>query len=103
MAELIAILVVLWLLGIISVPWLTMPHFPSLNILGFHLTITNLLVLGILIWIAASLGGPLRQIVWVLVVLWILSALGIIAIGGLSNLLVVGIVVGLVLSLLQKG
>lgn len=102
MVELIAILVVLWLLGIIAIPWLAMPRFPSLNLLGFDLTITNLLVLVILIWIAASLGGPLRQIVWVLVVLWILSALGVIAIGGLSNLLVIGIGVGLVLALIQK-
>ena len=102
MGELIAILVVLWLLGIINIPFLMKPHFPSLNILGFNLTIEKLLILGVLIWIASSLGGPLRQIVWVLVVLWILSALGIIAIGGLSNLLVIGVVVGLILSLVQK-
>lgn len=102
MAELIAILVVLWLLGIISIPWLVRPHFPPLNILGLDLTIEKILVIGILIWIASSLGGPFRQIVWVLVVLWILSALGIIVVGGLSNLLVIAIVVGLVLSLVQK-
>lgn len=101
MGELIAILVVLWLTGIISVPWLARPEFPSLNLLGFNLTIEKLLILVVIVWIASSLGGPLRQIVWVLVVLWILSALGIIAIGGLSNLIVVGIVVGLVLSLVQ--
>lgn len=93
---------VLWLLGIINIPWLVMPNFPSLNILGFDITIQNLLIIGILIWIASSLGGPFRQIVWVLVVLWILSALGVIAVGGLGNLLVIGIVVGLVLSLVQR-
>lgn len=102
MAELIGILVVLWLLGIINIPWLMKPNFPAINILGFELTIEKLLVLGLLIWIASSLGGPLRQIVWVLVILWILSALGIIAIGGLSNLLVIGVVVGLIMSLVQK-
>lgn len=102
MAELIAILVVLWLLGIIGIPWLARPHFPFLNILGFNFTIEKLLVIALLIWIASSLGGPFRQIVWVLVVLWILSTLGIIAIGGLSNLIVIGIVTGLVLSLIQS-
>lgn len=102
MAELIAILVVLWLTGVISVPWLMRPHFPSFNLFGFHVTIENLLILAAIVWVASSLGGPFRQIVWVLVVLWILSTLGIIAIGGLSNLLVIGIVVGLVLSLVQK-
>ena|SRR3989339_398258 len=102
MAELLAILVVLWLTGIVSVPWLAKPHFPSLDILGFQLTIEKLLILVIVIWIASSLGGPFRQIVWVLVVLWILSTLGIIAISGLSNLLVIGIVVGLILAMVQK-
>ena len=101
MAELVAILVVLWILGIIRVPWLALPHFPSLNILGFNLTIEKLVVIGILVWIASSLGGPLRQIVWVLVVLWTLSVLGIITVGGLGNLLMIGIVVGLVLSVVQ--
>jgi hypothetical protein len=102
MAELIAIVVVLWLLGIVKMPWLTMPHFPSLNFLGLHLTIQTLLIIAIFVWIASSLGGPFRQIVWVLVVLWILSALGVIVIGGLSNIIVIAIVVGLVLSLVQK-
>lgn len=102
MAELIAIIIVLWLLGIISIPWLTIPNFPSLNILGFELTIEKLLIIVILVWIASSVGGPIRQIVWVLVILWILTALGIIAIGGLSNLLVIGIVIGLILALVQK-
>lgn len=102
MTELIAIIVVLWLLGIIRIPWLMMPDFPSFNILGFDLTIQKLIIIAILVWIASSLGGPFRQIIWVLVLLWILSALGIIAISGLGNLLVIGIVIGLVLSLVQK-
>lgn len=102
MAELVAVLVVLWLLGIINIPWLEMPHFPTLNILGFSLTIEKLLVIIALVWIASSLGGVIGKVVWVLVVLWLLSTLGIIAVGGLSNLLVIGVVVGIVLSLLQK-
>lgn len=102
MGELIAIIAVLWLLGIIQIPWLMKPSFPSLNFLGFNLTIETLLVIIILIWIASSVGGPIRQIVWVLVILWILSALGIIAFGGFANLLVIGILIGLVLALVQK-
>lgn len=102
MAELVAIVVVLWLLGIIKIPFLMMPHFPTLNILGFTLTIKTLLIIAAFVWIASSLGGVIGKIVWVLVVLWLLSALGIIAIGGFSNLLVIGIVVGIVLSLVQK-
>jgi len=102
MTELIAIVVVLWLLGLVKIPFLMRPHFPTLDLFGFSLTIETLLVIGVLIWIASSLGGVIRHVVWVLVVLWILTKLGIIAVGGLSNLLVIGIVVGVVLALFKK-
>lgn len=102
MAEFLAIIIILWLTGIIAVPWLVKPHFPTLNLLGIHLTLENLLVAIVLVWILQAVGGPFRQIMWALVILWILSALGIIAIGGFGNLIMIGIVVGLVLSLVQK-
>lgn len=102
MAELVAILVVLWLAGVVKIPWLMRPNFPTLDILGLHISLGNVLVLILLLWILSSLGGPLRQIIWAVVILWLLSALGVIAIGGLSNLLIIGIVVGLVLSIVQR-
>lgn len=102
MAELIAIVVVLWLLGIVNVPWLMRPHFPTLQIMGYPVTIETIIVIIALVWIASSLGGVIGKIVWVLVLLWLLSVLGVITVGGLSNLLVIGVVVGIVLSLVQK-
>jgi len=102
MAEIIAIIVVLWLLGIIKIPFLMMPHFPTLNIFGFSLTIEKILIMAAFVWIASSLGGLIGKIVWVLVVLWLLSTLGVIVISGLSNLLVIGVVVGILLSLFKK-
>lgn len=102
MGEFVAILVILWLSGVVKVPWLLRPNFPSINLLGLTISLENLLILAILLWILSSLGDPFRQIIWVIVILFLLSALGIIAVGGLSKLLVIGIVVGLVLSMIQK-
>jgi hypothetical protein len=102
MAEIIAIVVVLWLLGIIHIPWMTMPHFPVLSILGYSLTIQRLLIIGILIWLGMSIGSPFRQMLWVFFILWLLSTLGIIGSIGMMTLVVMSIVAGLILSVVQK-
>jgi hypothetical protein len=102
MAEIIAIVVALWLQGIINIPWLTMPNFPVFSILGYSLTIQRLLIIIIVVWLAMSIGSPFRQMIWVFLILWLLSTLGIITIGGMGLLIVVSIVVGLVLSMVQK-
>ncbi len=49
-----------------------------------------------------SLPSPLRQIVYVLVILWLLSTFGLIAVAGLSNFFVLALIIGLVISLFQS-
>ena len=102
MVEIIAIVVGLWLLGIIKIPWLMMPRFPVLSIMGYSLTIEQLLILGIVVWLAMSLGSPFRQMIWVFSILWLLSILGIVIVGGMGTLILISIVVGLILSAVQK-
>lgn len=102
MAEIIAVVVALWLLGIVNIPWLTMPNFPVFSILGYSLTIQRLLIIIIVVWLAMSIGSPFRQMIWVFFILWLLSTLGIITIGGMGLMIIVSVVVGLVLSIVQK-
>lgn len=102
MVEIIAIVVALWLLGVINIPWMMMPHFPVLSILGYSLTIQRLLIIGILIWLGSSLGYPFRQMLWVFFILWLLSTLGVITTLAMGPMIVVAIVVGLILSVVQK-
>ena len=102
MVEIIAIVVALWLLGLINIPWLTMPHFPVFSVLGYSVTIQRLLIFGIVIWLASSLGSPFRQMLWVFFILWLLSTLGIIGSIAMGTLILVSIVVGLILSVVQK-
>lgn len=102
MVEIIAIVVGLWLLGVIKIPWLVMPQFPVFSILGYSITIQRLLIIGILVWLGTSMGSPFRQMLWTFFILWLLSTLGIITIGGMGAMIVVSIVVGLILSMIQK-
>jgi|SRR3989339_710478 len=102
MVEIIAIVVVLWLLGVINIPWMVMPHFPVFSILGYSMTIQRLLIIGILIWLGMSIGSPFRQMLWVFFILWLLSTLGLIGSMAMATLIVVSVVVGLVLSVVQK-
>jgi hypothetical protein len=102
MAEIIATVVGLWLLGIIKIPWLTMPHFPVFSILGYSITIQRLLIFGLLIWLGSSLGSPFRQMLWVFFILWLLSTFGIIGSLAMGTLVVASIVIGLILSVVQK-
>jgi len=102
MVEIIAIVVVLWLLGIVSIPWMAMPHFPVFSILGYSVTIQRLLIIGILIWLGSSLGSPFRQMLWVFFILWLLSTLGVITSLAMGPMIVVAVVVGLILSVVQR-
>lgn len=102
MAEIIAIVVALWLLGIINIPSLVMPSFPVLNLLGYSLTLPKLLLFILFSYLALHLGSPFRQIVWVFFVLWLLSILGLITVGGMVKLLIISLVVGLILALVQR-
>jgi hypothetical protein len=102
MVEIIAIVVGLWLLGVINIPWMTMPHFPVFSVLGYSITIQRLLIIGILIWLGSSLGSPFRQMLWTFFILWLLSTIGIIGSMAMATLIVVSVVVGLILSVVQR-
>lgn len=90
------ILVALWLLGYIHIGSVFVPDWILFHINGVPITLWNILILLVLGWIIGILPFPLKQIAGVLLFLWILSTLGIVAITGLSNILVLIFIVGLV-------
>lgn len=96
---LIIVLLVLYFFGYITIPGIYIPN-PLLFTFGGHdVTLLTLLIFLAIMWAIEVLPSPLRQIAMVLVLLWILSTLGFIALAGLSNILVVAILIGLVISL----
>lgn len=93
-------LIVLWALGYVTVPFFNL-H--SLNVSLFRLagrtiTLLDILIFIVVMWAIEVLPPPLRQIVMVLVLFWVLSTLGVIAVAGLSQILIIAIIVGLVLA-----
>ncbi len=98
----LVVLLLLWLLGFVQIPWLVFHNRVLFNVLGHNVTLWELLMFLVVAWAMESLPDPLRQIAFVLVIVWLLSVLGIISIAGLSNLLIVALLIGLALAIFQK-
>lgn len=70
---------------------------PLFVINGQTITLWNILILMVVGWLLGLLPSPFREIAGVILVLWVLSVLGILSfIPGLSNILVLVIILGLV-------
>lgn len=95
----LAVIFVLWLLGFIQIDFLANV---LTNINGRDISVKEVLLFFLIIWLIGLLQRPFREIVSVLFVLWILSTLGIIAIAGIGNLLVLAVVVGAVVFLIRR-
>jgi hypothetical protein len=97
---LLVVLIVLWVLGFLPTG-VNIPNISFFTINGHDITLLNLLALIVISWIVGLLPSPFRLIASVLLVLWVLSVLGIFAFAGLSQWLVLTIIVGLVFYLLR--
>jgi len=97
----VIILIVLWFLGYFPVASLNIPDITLLTLNGQQITLWNILILAVIIWAIGILPSPFREIASVLLVIWILSVLGILAIAGLSSMIVIAIIIGLVIFLLK--
>jgi len=102
MGAILVILIILWILGYIHIPGIPLLHQEIFRVAGHGISIWNILIVLVVMWAIESLPSPLRQIAYVLAVLWVLSLVGIIAISGLSNILVFALIIGLIVSLFHK-
>jgi hypothetical protein len=100
---LLIVLVVLWLTGNLTIPGVVIPDFLLFNINGHPITLWNVITFLVIVWILGLLPHPFKEIAGVLLILWVLSLLGIIAIAGLTNLIVIGIIVGIVAAIMKDG
>lgn len=98
---LLIILVILWFFGYIRIPWLVIPRFPLFELNGRIITFYDLLIFIIAVWVISFLPSPLREIAGVLLILWILATFGILAIAGLSQIILIALIVGIALSLFR--
>ncbi|MBI2596352.1 hypothetical protein HYW46_06485 [Candidatus Daviesbacteria bacterium] len=96
---LLVILIILWFVGYLSVGAFPIPDLILFNINGQPITLWNILILLVISSVIGVLPSPFKEIAGVLFILWVLSVLGILAFGGLSSMLVIAIIVGLILYL----
>jgi hypothetical protein len=102
LGALLVLLIVLWFLGYIHVSGIHIPDLTLFTINGQAITFVKLLIALVIMAVIGALPTPLREIAMILFVLWILATLGIIAVTGLSNILIIALIVGIGLSLLKK-
>jgi hypothetical protein len=98
----LAVFIVLWLLGAVQINGFTLPHLSLFTVNNHVVTLANLLLMLATIWLIDLLPSPFRQIAALLLLLYVLSILGVIAIAGFSNIIAVAIIVGVVIALFQK-
>jgi hypothetical protein len=99
----LAILVILFLLWLMGYGPFQVLHIILFRFNNFAVSIWDILIFMVLIWLVTSLPSPFRQIAVVFILIWILSLLGVIAVTGLSSILVIAIIVGVLLYVITGG
>lgn len=94
-------LVLLFALGYVDINSLPLINTTLITIFGRTITIYDLLVFLLMIWVVDLLPRPFRELAGVVLILWLLSFFGIVAIAGLSNILVLALIVGIIFYLIK--
>lgn len=91
------LLIIFWFLGYGPIEAL---NIPLLTIRGQVIDLWDLVIFGLIMWLLGLLPSPFRQIAAVALGLWVLTLFGFIAIGGLSSILIIAVILGLVFYLI---
>lgn len=89
----LVLLIVFWLLGFNPIAAL---DFPLFTFAGHTIDLWDVLLFGVILWLIGILPGSLRYIAGIALILWLLATFGILAIGGLSQIIILAIIVGVV-------
>jgi hypothetical protein len=101
LAVIIVFLVILWFLGYAPLSGISIPNYILFNINHHPVTLWEILILIVVGWAIGILPGPLQAIASVLLLIWILSVLGIFAVTGLPNIIVLIIIAALIFSIFK--
>lgn len=89
---LLVILAIFWFLGYGP---LTALKVPLVTLGKFSINLWDIFIFLIIIWLIDLLPGPIRSIVVIALLVWLLASFGFIAFPGLNNLVMIAIIVGL--------
>ncbi|MBP7967008.1 hypothetical protein KAZ66_01930 [Candidatus Woesebacteria bacterium] len=90
------LLVILFILGYLQIPAFTLTDMTLFIFLGRAISLYDILIFGLILWIIQAFPWPFRGLASLILVLWLLSFFGIIAIPGFSNLLIFTLIVGII-------
>lgn len=99
LVTIIIILIILWFLGYTPISGITIPNIHIFTINNHAVTLWEVLILAVIGWAIGILPRPFQVVASAFLLLWILSVLGIFAIAGLPNIIVLIIIVGLIISI----
>lgn len=95
------LLVALWFFGYIQIPQLPLQNTVLFTILGKNVTLFDLILTLLILWVIGILPSPFRQIALVLLVLWILSFFGIVVITNFANIIIISLIAGVAFYLIS--
>lgn len=94
----VIILIILWFLGYAPISGISIPNIVLFTINNHPVTLWEILILAVIGWAIGILPRPFQAVASVLLLLWVLSVLGILAIAG-PNIIVLVIIVALIVSI----
>jgi len=100
LSYLLVLLILLWIVGAVRVPVFSPINIPLLYIGGRGVGLYDILVFALIIWLIRILPSPIRELVTVFLFIWLLSFFGAFFFGGLYNLLVLLLILGLLMYVL---
>lgn len=101
LAIVLVFLILLFILGYIDIPNLPLRDITLFDLVGRAITLYDLILFLIILWVIELLPWPFRGIAMVLLVLWLLSFFGIIVISGFSNIVVLVLIVGIIAYIIR--
>lgn len=100
-AAILLVFLLLYVLGYIRIPGVNIPNWTLFYFQGHPVSLLQVLFVVIGLLVIERLPSPLRQIFYVVVLLWTLSVLGFLSIMGLPNILAFAVLIGLFLAFLH--
>lgn len=91
------LLIVFWFMGYGPLTALKIPLFAFER---FSINLWDILIFFLIIWLIDALPGPIRSIVVIALLIWLLGVFGIIAVPIFSNLVIIAVIIGLGLYIL---
>lgn len=95
------LLIALWFFGYIQIPQFPLSNTVLFSLMGRNVTLSDLILTLLILWVIGILPSPFRQIALVILVLWILSFFGIVVITNFANIIIISLIVGVAFYLIS--